>query len=145
MIETCARFGVKGFTTKNPGVWVSETKKICAVGVHLRRYVSSFGVGLNVSTDLGWFQRIVACGLEGMETTSFEREGVQVAGVNGIGLRVPTVEEVGRVMAEEIARRLNSGEGVMEIEEDEVKQLENGSEWKGERWIEVSQTNTGMG
>ncbi len=38
--------------------------------------MTSHGIGLNVATDLRWFERIVACGLEGMEATSFEKEGI---------------------------------------------------------------------
>jgi lipoyl(octanoyl) transferase len=53
----------------------------------MRRFVSSFGVGLNVSTDLWWFDRIVACGLEGKGTTSFVREGVVGVGVEEVGDR----------------------------------------------------------
>lgn len=81
VVGTLARFGIRGFTTADPGVWTSELRKICAVGVHMRRNVTSFGVGLNVQTDLWWFGRIVACGLEGKEATSFVREGVEGVGV----------------------------------------------------------------
>lgn len=106
---TCARYGIRGFTTGNPGVWTSERRKIAAVGVHLRRNVTSHGVGVNVGTELWWFGRIVACGLEGMEATSFEREGV--SGVS--------VGEVAGVFTEEFAGRLGV-EGVYEVGEDGV-------------------------
>lgn len=36
----------------------------------MRRNITSYGVGLNVRTDLKWFDRIVACGLEGKGVTS---------------------------------------------------------------------------
>ncbi|KAF8244656.1 lipoyltransferase, partial [Wilcoxina mikolae CBS 423.85] len=75
VISCLSHYGITGFTTEDPGVWTSGTRKICAVGVHMRRNVTSFGVGLNVDTDLWWFDRIVACGLEGKEATSFVREG----------------------------------------------------------------------
>lgn len=109
VVGTCARYGIRGFTTGNPGVWTSETRKIAAVGVHLRRNVTSHGVGVNVGTELWWFGRIVACGLEGMEATSFEREGV--SGVS--------VGEVAGVFVEEFAGRLGV-EGVYEVGEDGV-------------------------
>lgn len=48
----------------------SGERKIAALGVHLRRNVTSYGVGLNVQTDLRWFDRIVACGLVGKGVTS---------------------------------------------------------------------------
>ena len=76
VIKTCAHYGISTVRTENPGVWVDDMRKICAVGVHLRRNVSSHGVGLNVNTDLWWFNRIVACGLEGREATSLVRRGL---------------------------------------------------------------------
>jgi len=76
VVRTCAAYGIVGRRTENPGVWVDARRKIAAVGVHLRRGIASHGVGLNVSTDLMWFERIVACGLEGKSATSFEEMGV---------------------------------------------------------------------
>ncbi|KAJ6009334.1 hypothetical protein N7522_004350 [Penicillium canescens] len=84
VIDLLGGFGVKGFTTEDPGVWVRDTangngdaKKITAVGVHLRRNISSFGIGLNVTQEPMWFFRqIVACGLEGKEATSLQGVGV---------------------------------------------------------------------
>lgn len=97
VIETCSRYGIKGFTTGDPGVWTSADDKIASVGVHLRQYVTSYGIGLNVATDLGWFDRIVACGLVGKRATSLEREGV--TGVE--------VDEVADVLAGKIDARLS--------------------------------------
>lgn len=99
LLSTC---GVKGFTTADPGVWVNprngneerrtdqeaeaggggggQARKITAVGVHLRRHISSFGIGLNVTQEPMWFfKQIVPCGLEGKEATSLEGEGVRLA------------------------------------------------------------------
>lgn len=77
-IRTVGRFGIKAARTENPGVWLTNgpkgERKIAALGVHLRRNVTSFGVGLNVATDLRWFDRIVGCGLVGKGTTSLENE-----------------------------------------------------------------------
>lgn len=74
-IAMCAHeFGVHGFRTDNPGVWVNENEKICAVGVHLRRNVTSHGIGLNVTTDLRWFERTVMCGMADKRATSLEKQ-----------------------------------------------------------------------
>lgn len=117
MIETCAAYGVRARTTGDVGVWVTREadgveRKICAVGVHLRRFVSSHGIGLNVSTEMKWFERIVACGLEGRETTSLLQEGVE--GLN--------VDDVGRVFVEKIGARLSGVDGV-EYEEKDAEEL----------------------
>ncbi|KAI9703236.1 MAG: hypothetical protein M1836_007801 [Candelina mexicana] len=85
VIKTCRNYGIRGFITDNPGVWTTQERKIAAVGVHLRRNVTSHGIGLNVNTNLWWFNRIVACGLEGKETTSFEREGMHGKTVEAVG------------------------------------------------------------
>jgi lipoate-protein ligase B len=64
---------VVGIRTENPGVWdESGERKIAALGVHLRRNITSYGVGLNINTDLRWFERIVACGLAGKGVTNVE-------------------------------------------------------------------------
>ncbi|KAI5204942.1 hypothetical protein AUEXF2481DRAFT_218278 [Aureobasidium subglaciale EXF-2481] len=76
LIKICAQYAIKAMTTEHPGVWTTPDDKISALGVHLRRNITSHGVGLNINTDLSWFNRIVACGLEGKRTTSFENEGV---------------------------------------------------------------------
>ena len=110
MIRTCGHYGVKAMRTENPGVWVNDTEKICALGVHLRRHITSHGIGLNVSTDLGWFERIVACGLEGKGTTSLEAQGVQ--GVQ--------VGEVADVFVKMLAGGLQGIDGLQRMEEDEL-------------------------
>lgn len=59
-----------GFT----GVWIGE-RKIASIGVHVKQWVTWHGFALNVSTDLHGFDRIVPCGIPGVEMTSVEREG----------------------------------------------------------------------
>lgn len=77
VIKTCADYGIETRRTEHPGVWTDEDHKICALGVHLRRNVTSHGIGLNVDTELGWFDRIVGCGLAGKKTTSLAGQGVK--------------------------------------------------------------------
>lgn len=110
LIATCAHYGIKAMTTEHTGVWTSPDDKIAAIGVHMRRNVTSHGIGLNVGTDLWWFDRIVACGLEGKRTTSFEREGVTGK----------SVDEVAERYVREIAGRLRGVEGVERAESAEL-------------------------
>jgi lipoyl(octanoyl) transferase len=70
IIATLAELGVAGRRCQGRvGVWVSDPgslqrpAKIAAIGVRLRRWVSSHGVSLNVSPDLSHFAGIVPCGL----------------------------------------------------------------------------------
>jgi lipoyl(octanoyl) transferase len=59
--------------TRNPrytGVWIDDAqgtdkaKKICAIGVHLSRWVSMHGFAFNINTDLNYFNHIIPCGIQ---------------------------------------------------------------------------------
>lgn len=54
------------------GVWVGQ-EKLASIGVNLSRGVSRHGFALNVSTDLSFFDGIVACGIDGVRMCSLER------------------------------------------------------------------------
>jgi lipoyl(octanoyl) transferase len=58
-----------GFT----GVW-TRGRKIASIGIHVKQWVTWHGFALNVTTDLAHFDRIVPCGIQGVEMTSVERE-----------------------------------------------------------------------
>lgn len=63
VIETLADFNIT--SERDPsatGVWVNGAK-VCAIGVHISRWVSSHGFALNVDPDLSFFQYIIPCGL----------------------------------------------------------------------------------
>ncbi|XP_057975511.1 octanoyltransferase LIP2p2, chloroplastic-like [Malania oleifera] len=49
---------LEGFT----GVWVGD-QKVAAIGIRVSHWIAYHGLALNVSTDLGPFQRIVPCGI----------------------------------------------------------------------------------
>ncbi len=52
---------------------VDDQEKIGAIGVHISRWVTSHGFAYNVSTDLGYFDLIVPCGIVGKRATSLEK------------------------------------------------------------------------
>jgi lipoyl(octanoyl) transferase len=75
VIAAAFRFGVQaGRVDGLPGVWVDGTRKLAAVGVRVRRGVTTHGLALNVSTDLAWFDEMVPCGIPNCQVTSLERE-----------------------------------------------------------------------
>jgi len=69
VIDALATFGVSaGRLAEYPGVWVDadgpEPRKICAIGVRLKKGRTMHGFALNVATDMTYLRRhIVACGI----------------------------------------------------------------------------------
>lgn len=71
LIGTLRDFGVESFRIEGlTGVHTTEGK-VAAIGVHLKRWVTTHGFALNVNTDLSYFNWIIAC--EGEPVTSMER------------------------------------------------------------------------
>ncbi len=75
VIETVAHFGLQGERNPvNTGVWIGN-RKICAMGIKVRRWVTMHGLALNCSTDLSPYETIVPCGIRGdYGVTSLSRE-----------------------------------------------------------------------
>lgn len=71
LIRTMRDFEIEAFRIEGlTGVHTKEGK-IAAIGVHLKRWVTTHGFALNVNTDLSFFDWIIAC--EGEPVTSMER------------------------------------------------------------------------
>ncbi len=62
------------------GVWIEQKRKICAIGLHCSRWVTSHGFALNVCNDLTEFNYIVPCGIQNKGVTSITKEiGIEIA------------------------------------------------------------------
>lgn len=59
---------------EHPGVWIDQQRKLAAIGVHCRRYVTMHGLALNCDVDLGWFEQIVPCDIVDKSVTSLSAE-----------------------------------------------------------------------
>ena len=75
IVDTAARMGVvadriDGLT----GVWVDGQRKLAAIGVRVRRGVTTHGLALNVNTELRWFTEMIPCGIRDKQVTSLARE-----------------------------------------------------------------------
>jgi lipoyl(octanoyl) transferase len=100
LVECCQILGVKAGRREGlTGVWVGR-RKLASIGVGVRRWITMHGFGLNVCGPLGGFEHITPCGLEGVEMTSLEAEGVK-----GV-----TVESVSALASEVFRRILGKGE-----------------------------------
>ena len=66
VIDTLNDFGIKAYAKADaPGVYVSD-RKLCSVGLRIRKGCSFHGLALNVNMDLAPFQRINPCGYAGL-------------------------------------------------------------------------------
>jgi lipoyl(octanoyl) transferase len=84
IMDALARLGVESATRPGlVGVWVVRHEgarmrqdKIAAIGVRLRRWVSSHGLSINVAPELRHFSGIVPCGIREGGVTSLAELGV---------------------------------------------------------------------
>lgn len=82
IIRTVAEYGLEGMRVEGfTGVWLDATetqpkRKICAIGVHLSRWVTLHGFAFNVNSDLSYFRNIVPCGIDDSDkdVTSLDAE-----------------------------------------------------------------------
>ncbi len=105
VIDALAELGVPnaGRLAGFAGVWLDpdgpDARKICAIGVRLKRGRTMHGFALNVSTDMTYLrEHIVPCGIGDKPVTSLAEEGVDVS-----------MHEVVDVIARLAARRWADG------------------------------------
>lgn len=75
VIAILAEFGIKGEIRKGRvGIWVTDEngteKKIAALGIKIKKWVSYHGIAINVSPDMSGFNNIVPCGIKDFGVTS---------------------------------------------------------------------------
>lgn len=83
LIEVLARYDLCGERLPGlTGVWI-DGRKVAAIGIKVRRWVTMHGFALNVCPDLSGFERIVPCGIVGRPVGSLAqfRSGLNVARV----------------------------------------------------------------
>lgn len=77
IVDLAAEYSIKAAPrTDAPGVYV-DGKKLCSLGLRIRKGCSFHGLALNVNMDLEPFARINPCGLKGMEM-------IQLADIGGV-------------------------------------------------------------
>ena len=63
IIETVASYGLKAYRIPGlTGVWLAD-KKIAAIGIKVKRWITMHGFALNVCPDMSGFEHIVPCGI----------------------------------------------------------------------------------
>jgi len=71
LIRTMADFGIEAFRIEGLTGVHTVDGKVAAIGVHLKRWVTTHGFALNVNTDLSYYNWIIAC--EGEPVTSMDK------------------------------------------------------------------------
>jgi len=71
LIRTLADFEIEAFRIEGLTGVHTKDGKVAAIGVHIKRWVTTHGFALNVNTDLSFFDLIIAC--EGEPVTSMEK------------------------------------------------------------------------
>lgn len=74
VIRTLAHFGLESARREGKtGIWL-ETRKICAIGVAVKSWITYHGFALNVDPDMNHFKGIVPCGITDGTVTSLSNE-----------------------------------------------------------------------
>jgi lipoyl(octanoyl) transferase len=65
-----------------PGVYVAE-KKICSIGLRVRKGISYHGIAININTDKAAFANINPCGYKGLEVCNINDyiEGINISSI----------------------------------------------------------------
>ena len=95
IVESLKPSGIQAYPRADaPGVYV-DGKKVCSIGLRIRRGCSFHGLALNVDMDLSPFQRINPCGYAGLEM-------VNCAELNGPA----TMLEAGTIIIQQLCKLL---------------------------------------
>ncbi|MEX0709579.1 MAG: lipoyl(octanoyl) transferase LipB [Chloroflexota bacterium] len=97
IIAAAAAFGVPAHRLDGlTGVWVEGNRKLGAIGVRVRRGVTTHGLALNVNTELRWFAEMVPCGIADKEVTTLARELGHPVDMGAVEARL--TDELARVL-----------------------------------------------
>jgi lipoate-protein ligase B len=103
LIQACAHYQLSASTTSDTGVWIGNDK-IAALGIQVRRYLTSHGFALNCDVDLSWFSHIIPCGLTGKGVTSIARELARLHATSDRTVAGTRVEDVLPVVVNAMAQ-----------------------------------------
>ena len=67
------------WVTKANGIKLSKEKKIAAIGLRIRKWITYHGLSFNIDPDLTYYNNIQACGLAEYSSTSLKELGVNLS------------------------------------------------------------------
>lgn len=103
--------GLHAMKSAETGVWVSKSKKIASIGVHVRRSVTSHGIAINVCPDLSYMNNFEMCGLSESSATSVQDQKPE-ANVS--------VNDVANAFVDEFAKSV----GIHDVERTAMKDIQ---------------------
>jgi len=72
VIDFLAKYNLEGYRVEDKtGVWVQD-KKIASIGIGISGWITYHGIGLNISSNLDYFDFIVPCGIKDKKMTSLK-------------------------------------------------------------------------
>lgn len=95
IIDTLSSYNIEGYYDKEfPGVWIydkisGKRKKICAVGVHLSRWITNHGFAFNICNDMKYYQYFIPCAIN-----EPDREVTSLSNELGIPVNVEEVKNI---------------------------------------------------
>lgn len=121
------RHGIPLHASEHTGVFHSPTEKLASIGMQVRHRLTSHGFAVNVTNEpLAWFDRVIACGLEGVQAASVQSAGVKDAASLNREASPSVPEEMGvlaEMFGEKYSKDIRSLEdhGPKEIVEEVMK------------------------
>ena len=74
MIRVLQSFAIEASTREGKtGIWIDD-RKICAIGIAVKSWITYHGLALNINPDLDHFQGIIPCGITDGSVTSMQKE-----------------------------------------------------------------------
>ena len=67
------------WVTKVNGIKLSKEKKIGAIGLRIKKWITYHGLSFNIDPDLTYYKNIEACGLKNYSTTSLKELGIKLS------------------------------------------------------------------
>lgn len=82
IINTLNELSISGHRiSDSTGIWVkqhnNEYKKIAAIGIRIRKWVTYHGIALNIDPNLTHYNGIIPCGIKERGITSLRQEGIR--------------------------------------------------------------------
>ena len=115
MLRACADVGVTATRVEGrSGIWVTGSgepdRKLGAIGIRVARGVTMHGFALNCDCDLGWYDRIVACGIQDAGTTSLSAEADRLIRVQD--MLAPIEQHLAAVLGATRWHRVSGASGI---------------------------------